>query len=298
MKRILPSSTALAVFEAAARHDSFTRAGEELGLTQSAISRQIAYLESFLGIRLFERIRRRVVLTEAGRAYAKKIQLSLSMAEAATLEILASNSGSAVLHISSLSTFASHWLIPRLGGFAKLHPDITFQVSSYHHRIFDDVTENVDVAIHYGEASWPNGLVDRLMAEDLVPMCSPAYAKSIDFQSIDDLTRAILLQQTTRPEAWSDLLTSVEGLEVNTLRGPRFELYSMLIEAALAGLGIGAIPRFLAEDHLNSGRLIIPFDVTARSRQVYYLVYPEAKRHLPKVQAFRKWIIREGRKMA
>lgn len=267
-----------------------------MGLTQSAVSRQIAHLERFLGVHLFERIRRRVVLTDAGTTYATKIRSALDHAEAATLQVLASKSGEHVLHICSLVTFASHWLTPRLASFAKEHPDIALQISSYHHRSFDLVANDVDVAIHYGEPSWPDGLVDRLMEEEIVPACSPSYAKSIGLRSAKGLGRATLLQQTTRPDAWIDLLASLKCSDINALRGPRFALYSMLIEAAMAGLGIGAIPQFLIEDHLANGQLIRPFKGSVRSRYTYYLVYPEAKRQLREVKAFRTWILREARR--
>jgi LysR family glycine cleavage system transcriptional activator len=295
MKRTLPSLAALAAFEAAARHSSFTRASEELGLTQSAVSRQVAQLEEFLGVRLFERIRRRVLLTAAGSAYASKIRLALDGAEAATFDLLASKSGG-VLHILSLATFGSHWLAPRMLSFSREHPEIAFQITAYHHRPIELSPSEVDVAIHYGEPSWPGGLLDRLMGEEIVPSCSAAYAETAGLRTAQDLKNATLLQQTTRPDAWTDLLSAYDRTDVNPLRGPRFELYAMIIEAAIAGLGIAAIPRFLIEDHLASGRLVIPFDWCIRSRYSYYLAYPEAKRYLPEVQAFRRWILREAQR--
>jgi LysR family glycine cleavage system transcriptional activator len=295
MKRLLPSLAALATFEAAARHGSFTRAAEELGLTQSAISRQIAHLESFIGLRLFERVRRRVVLTEAGRAYAAKVRVLLDRAEAATLDLLASKSGTRVLHISSLATLASLWLAPRMASFARQYPEIAYQITSYRHGPFQFGADDSDVVIHYGEESWPDGLLHRLMDEEIVPICSPGYAAAVGLKSVDDLEGATLLQQTSRPDAWTDLLGTLGRDDINALRGPRFDLYGMIIEAALADLGVGAIPRFLVENHLASGRFIIPFECSVRSRYSYYLVYPEAKRQWPEVQAFRRWILREAR---
>lgn len=298
MKRILPSLSALAAFEAAARHLSFTRAAEELGLTQSAVSRQIAQLESFVGIRLFERIRRRVVLTEAGRGYATKVRTVLDRAEAATLDVLASKTGSRVLHISSLATFAAHWLAPRMAAFAISHPDISFQITSYRHGPFLFGADESDVVIHYGEPSWPDGMLHRIMDEEITPVCSPGYAKALNLRSARDLDRAVILQQTTRPDAWTSILAKLRCHDINSLRGPRFDLYSMIIEAALAGLGVGAIPRFLVEKHLAEGRLVMLFECSVRSRYAYYLVYPEAKRQWPEVQAFRRWILREARRKA
>ena len=162
MKRTLPSLVALEVFEACARYASFTRAAEELGITQSAVSRQVAQLEDFLGIRLFERVRRRVLITSAGKSYAEKIRVILRQAERATEDITAAETGR-VLHISSYATFASKWLAPRLHLFSKRHPDIAYQVTVLtHHRAFASPDSDVDVAIHYGEASWPNALLDLL----------------------------------------------------------------------------------------------------------------------------------------
>lgn len=294
IKRILPSLGALAAFEAAARHLSFTRAAEELGLTQSAVSRQIAQLEGFVGINLFERVRRRVVLTEAGRAYVAKVRVVLDQAEAATLDVLASEGSGRILHIAALATFAAHWLTPRMPGFVRAHPDIPFQITSYRHGPFQ-FDDNSDVVIHYGEASWPDGLLHRIMDEEIVPICSPGYADAIDLRTARDLGRAVLLQQTTRPDAWTSVLAELQHDDINPLRGPRFDLYAMIIEAALAGLGVGAIPRFLIEPHLAEGRLIMPFACSVRSRYSYYLVYSEAKRQWPEVQAFSRWILREAR---
>lgn len=294
MRRTLPSLTALVVFEAAARHQSFTRAGDELGLTQSAVSRKIAYLEHFLGVTLFERVRRRVILTERGASYANRIRSMLNRAEAATVDLLSANSLEQTLRICSLTTFATHWLMPRLGSFIQEHPTISLQLSSYHHQTFEDVTENVDVAIHYGGASWPDGLVDRLFEEELVIACTADYAQAIDLKEPQDLVRATLLQQSTRPDAWISLLQDLDIPDLNHLRGPRFELYSMIIEGALGGLGVGAIPSFLIQDQLESGRLIQPFSLKAKGSSTYYLAYPEAKRQVPSVRDFRRWIKKEA----
>jgi LysR family glycine cleavage system transcriptional activator len=296
MKRILPPLGALVAFEAAARRSSFTRAGEELGLAQSAVSRHIAQLERMLGLRLFERIRKQVVLTQAGANYAEVVRELLDRAEAATLNLLSSKSGERVLHISSLATLASNWLAPRMASFVKQNPNISFQISTYRHGPFDFNAHECDVAIHYGEPSWPNGLLHRLFVEDIVLICSPTYKTEIGLRSPSDLPRAVLLQQTTRPDAWTDILSHLGRKDINSLRGPRFDLYSMIIEGALGGLGIGAVPRFLVENHLIEGWLIIPFKCSVRSRYAYYVVYPEAKRQSAEVQAFRRWILGQARR--
>lgn len=294
MKRILPSFRAAIVFEAAARHSSFTRAAEELGLTQSAVSRQISQLESFLGVRLFERIRKNVVLTEVGANYADNIRISLDRAEAATLDLLTSVDGGGLLRIASLATFASLWLAPRLVGFVKSHPDIAFQLSTYQHKTFDFTANDPDIVIHYGEPSWPNGIVNLLMGEEIVPVCTREYMIEKKLREPGDLQRATLIQQTTRPDAWEDWLAAAGTSAVYPLHGPRFEQYSMIIEGALSGLGVGAVPYFLVEGQLAAGTLVLPFDIRVASRLSYYLVYPESKRNLNAIQAFRWWIMREA----
>lgn len=294
MKRTLPSLVALEVFEACARYASFTRAAEELGITQSAVSRQVAQLEDFLGIRLFERVRRRVLITSAGKSYAEKIRVILRQAERATEEITAAETGR-VLHISSYATFASKWLAPRLHLFSKRHPDIAYQVTVLtHHRALSSPDSDVDVAIHYGEASWPNALLDLLMYERIVPVCSPDYAALHRIEEPPDLARATCLHQS-RADAWPDMLSSLGLQTISPLRGPKFDQYAMVIEAALTGLGVAAIPTFLIEKHLAAGELLQPFDVSVRSRHAYYLVYPEAKRNWKSIKAFRRWIVAQAR---
>jgi LysR family transcriptional regulator, glycine cleavage system transcriptional activator len=295
MKRLLPSLSSLVAFEAAARHASFARAGEELGLTASAISRQIAQLEGFLGVSLFERVRRAVVLNERGHAYAGEVRATLDRAEAATLDVLASKDRGRVLHIWTLSTLTLYWLMPRMPAFVRQNPDIGFQITTYSQPF--QLSGDPDVVIHYGEPSWPGGLLHRLMDEEIVCAARPNYIKTLGLRNARDLDRATFLQQTIRADAWSDLLAKLGRPDLNALRGPRFDQYGLVIEAACGSLGLAAVPRFLIEAHLASGRLVMPFKASVRSRHAYHLVYPEAKRQWPEVQAFRRWILREARSM-
>lgn len=293
--RGLPSLIQLGVFEAAARYGNFTRAAEELDITQGAVSRQIAQLEEFLGITLFERVRRRVIVTEAGKDYAAKISDVLKQAERATLELTSKDSGR-VLTISSYAAFASAWLAGRLPSFVAQHPDIPFQLTALtHERRFAFAEKGVDVAIHYGEGSWPDALLDFLMHEEIIPVCSPAYARSISIATPADLHDAVLLHQIHRTDAWGDLLAKLNMSRIPALQGPRFDQYAMIIEAAEHGLGVAAIPRYLIERQLQTGRLVHLFGATSRSRFAYYLAFPETKRHLREVQAFRRWITAEAR---
>lgn len=296
MRRVLPSLPALTVFEASARHGSFTRAAEELNLTQSAVSKQVRGLEDFLGLQLFERVRQRINLTEAGEAYLKSVRAALEIMEAATMEALAFQSGGGVLNIATLPTFGSRWLTPRLGGFAERHPRISLNVTARAWP-FDLVEENLDVAIYFGAEPWPGGICDWLMGEVVVPAVSPALlAPRGVLRSPRDLLRVNLLHHRARPRAWQDWLAAAGAASVNAFHGLRFEQFEMIIQAAVAGIGVAMVPRFMISRELKEGSLVIPFEPAMESVESYYLVYAERKRNLPTVAAFREWLLAEAQK--
>lgn len=292
MRRVLPSLPALTVFEASARHGSFTRAAEELNLTQSAVSKQVRGLEDFLGLQLFERVRQRINLTEAGKAYLASVREALEIMEAATMEALAFQSGGGVLNIATLPTFGTRWLAPRLGSFTSAHPRLSLNITARAWP-FDLIEENLDVAIYFGEAPWPGGICDRLMGEMVVPVAAPALLGSLRHPR--DLARINLLHHRARPRAWQDWLLAAGADKVNAFHGIRFEQFEMIIQAAISGVGIGMVPRFMIEPELAAGSLVIPFDLAIDSAKSYYLVYAERKRSLPAVTAFRDWILAQAK---
>lgn len=295
MKRVLPSHRSLEMFEAAARHLSFTRAAEDLAVTQSALSRQIALLEVHLGVRLFERIRKRVVLTAAGAHYAEKVRQALDRLRSVTMDMLTAGAGGEVLHVASLSTFAALWLAPRLVSFTRAHPDIVPKVTTYHHQSYPVIDPEADAVIYHGEPSWPGCVVELLLPETIVSVCSPQFLARHPLRTLGDLDRVPLIHQTTYPEAWIHWLAAVGAANANALRGPAFEQYTMIIEAAISGLGVATVPSFLIEEHLAAGRLVMPYPHAVRSLRSYYLATPESRRTLPKVEKFRKWVLREAR---
>ena len=295
MRRVLPSLPALTVFEAAARHGSFTRAAEELNLTQSAVSKQVRGLEDFLGVPLFERVRQRINLTEAGTAYLKTVRAALEMMEAATMEALAFKGEGSALNIATLPTFGTRWLAPRLGSFTRAHPKISLNVTA---RVwpFDLVEDNVDVAIYRGAEPWPGGICDWLMGETVVPAISPnLLAPQGPLRSPRDLGKINLLHHRARPRAWQDWLTAADAGNVNAFHGIRFEQFEMIIQAAVSGVGIAMVPRFMIGEELRTGSLVIPFDQAMESNASYYLVYSERKKSLPAVIAFKDWLLAEAR---
>ncbi len=296
MPRFLPSMISLRVFEAAARHLSFSRAAEELSLTQSAVSRQMRTLETLLRVKLFHRVRQRLSLTEAAVAYLPEVRECLSRIEAATLELISHQGTGGVLNLAILPTFGTRWLIPRMGSFARAYPHVTVNFST-RAVAFDFATERLDAAIHFGEVAWPGVISHRLMGEDVVLVCAPAIARK-RLRSLKDLAHHTLLQHTTRPYAWQEWLAAVGAQDVNSLKGPRFEHFSMVIQAAVAGLGVAVMPEFLVRQELDSGELVMPFVQPVRSAHAYYLVHPEEKRDLPALRAFRDWLLAEVRSQA
>ena len=290
MPRFLPSMTSLRVFESAARHLSFSRAADELSLTQSAVSRQIRTLEQLLRLKLFHRIRQRLALTPAGAAYAPEVRAVLSRIEAATLELLSHQGTGGVLNLAILPTFGTRWLIPRMGSFARVHPHVTVNFST-RATAFDFSSEHLDAAIHFGDpGNWPGVTPHRLMGEEVVPICAPSLARK-KLRTLKDLGSQTLLQHATRPHAWQEWLASAGVKDVNPLKGPRFEHFQMVIQATVAGLGVAVMPRFLIEEELASGELVIPFDHPVRSTQAYYFVHPQEKETLPALRAFRDWLL-------
>jgi LysR family transcriptional regulator, glycine cleavage system transcriptional activator len=294
LRQLLPSMTSLRVFESAARYLHFSDAADDLCLTQSAVSRQIRALEDFLGLQLFHRIRKRLRLTEAGATYLPQVRLCLSQLEAATLGLLSHQGNGGILNLAILPTFGTKWLIPRMAAFWEAHPHIVvnFVTRSV---AFDFATDKLDAAIHFGDVARSGLAAYRLMGEEVVCTCAPTLGLSPGCAQISDLERHTLLQHTTRPNAWRDWFAAAGAASIDCMKGPRFEHISMAIQAAIAGIGVAVLPRFLIEDELAAGRLVLPFDIIVQSEHAYYLIHPEEKRDVPAVRAFRDWLLAESR---
>lgn len=294
MRRKIPSTVALSAFESAARHQSFTKAAEELSVTQSAVCRQVAALEDMLGVKLFRRTRRGVTVTEAGQSYARSVRTRLDEVERDTLELMASGGQATALELGVVPTFATHWLLPRLGGFKRAHPHITVNLSVQTRPfLFDDTP--LDAALYAGTASWPGTEGQFLMRESLVAVASPQLIAPRKTLKPAELARLTLLQPGTRPYAWRDWFQS-QGLQVDkAMAGPRYELFSMLAMAAMQGQGVALIPRFLVEDELERGLLLQVVRHAWLSDRSYYLIYPQRKADSPALAAFRGWIDQEAR---
>ena len=289
MRRKIPGTELLVAFETAARHQSFTRAAEELSLTQSAVCRQISTLEDYMGVQLFNRIKKRVTLSEAGQLYSKQVRESLKRIEHDTLSLMAHRGAGGVLELAVIPTFATSWLIPRLGHFHALHPGITLDLTARAEPfMFTDTP--FDAAIHFGDPIWPGALTEYLFGEEIVPVCSAALMQGKNQIEPAELENMPLLHQSARPDAWRAWF-EVAGLSnVNAMGGARYELFSMLVEAAKVGLGVALVPRFFVLNEIASGDLVIPCPYVLRNPRSYYLVYPENKVGSTSLQVFCEWL--------
>lgn len=293
MRRKIPSTAALAAFEAAARHQNFTKAAEELAVTQSAVCRQIAALEDFLQVKLFRRTRRGVTLTEAGASYGRQVSARLDEVERDTLDVMAKGERGGTLELGVVPTFATKWLLPRLHDFQREHPDITINLTPRTRPFLFDET-SLDAALYAGDAGWPGTEGHFLMRENLIAVASPALIAPRRSVKPAQLARHTLLQQSTRPYAWRQWFASL-GLNVeNDMAGPRMELFSMLTEAAIQRMGVALIPRFLIEDELARGLLVQVVRHDYLSDRSYYLIHPENKADNPSLAAFRAWLQAEA----
>jgi DNA-binding transcriptional LysR family regulator len=293
MRRKIPSTAALVSFEAAARHESFTKAAEELSLTQSAICRQIGSLESFLGVELFRRSRRGVKLTEAGLSYSRRVAMQLDAVERDTLSVMGQQ-GTNVIELAVVPTFGTQWLLPRLKSFQKLHPEVTVNLTN-RTRPFLFADTEFDAAIYFGDADWPGTESYRLMGENPMPVCSPALLDGRADLTPAEIAELPLLQQTTRPYAWRQWFGGFSFTVPRDMTGPRYELFSMLAQAAIHEMGVALIPPFLIQRELAEQRLVIANAYALSSIKAYYLMIPVRKAESASLRAFRDWLIEQAK---
>ena len=295
MRRKIPSTQALACFEAAARHESYTRAAQELSLTQSAVSRQITALEDFLGVPLFRRTRHGVALTPSGLGYWRQVSRRLQGLERDTLDVMTRRGLGGALALAAVPTFATRWLIPRLPLLAAQHPDIVVHIDTRTRPFMFGDTE-FDAALYAGTAeqvvNWPGTHAVLLMQEDVVPVCSPALLQGRGNLTPQELAGMPLLQQSTRPYGWRQWFDAQQADAPMAMDGPRYELFSMLAVAASHGLGVALMPLMLIEAELARGELVVACARPLQAERGYYLVTPVQEEDVPVVTLFGAWLAR------
>jgi LysR family glycine cleavage system transcriptional activator len=287
----LPPLTAVRAFEAAARHQSFTKAAEELGMTQAAVSYQVKVLEDRLGKALFVRLPKKVELSETGRRLAPAVAAAFQGLHVAFAEL--KETDDAVLAATVVHTFATNWLVPRLGAFQQQHPEIAVRIDLSGRNV-DFTREEFDIGIRGGRGKWPGLRADQLIPIAFTPLCSPDFvARHGPWAMPADMLRAPRLDAH---DEWWRLWCQVAGVAEIPAAVPSnvsLDVQSLLGTAAIAGQGIAMLmPAFFTAD-LAAGRLVQPFDLMATDNTAYWLVYPETRKNVRKIRAFRDWILGE-----
>ncbi len=290
MNQLLPGLNGLRAFEAAARHLSFARAAEELHVTPTAISHQIRKLEDQLGLKLFQRRIRAVHLTREGEAYLPSVRAAFEDLRVATAKLRGIQTGGAVT-VSTTTSLAVKWLLPRLGDFQARHPDIEVRLTTTT-KLVDLVAEGIDLGIRYGRGNWPGMDATWLMAEDIFPVCSPGLLTGArPLRRPEDIGLHTLLHLSLYPDEWQHWLTAA-GVPARLAAGPglTFDLNLMVLEAAADGLGIALGRTAYVEADLASGRLVKPFDFMLPAEAGFYLVTPQSQPTRPAVAQFAAWL--------
>ena len=292
-----PNMAALNAFEAAARHESFALAARELSLTESAISRQISQLESNLDVSLFVRTKHRVVLTNVGRLYSEQVRTSLRALELDTRSIAAHGNGQSVLELAVQPTFGLEWLIPRMPDFYVRHPGIRINIG-VRMTHFSFQVELFEAAIHYGPPNWPHVSWDHLFGERMVPIAQRDLIRH-NIRQPSDILKFPLLYPIGRGVSWRHWF---EAAGVRELVAPPqsagFEVHSMLVRAAEAGLGIGLVPDVFMNEAAWKRGLVRAYDLAVPREDSHYLFYPEHMRGHPPFECFRKWLLQEAKAFA
>jgi LysR family transcriptional regulator, glycine cleavage system transcriptional activator len=288
----LPPLNALRTFEAAARHLSFTRAADELFVTQAAVSHQIRTLEEHLGTALFRRMNRALMLTDEGQALLPAVREAFDLLSAGVRRVQDLCSGGA-LAISTTPSFAASWLVGRIARFQALHPEIELQLSATP-RLVDFAREDIDCGIRYGMGDWPGLIRQRLFQTALVPVCSPSLLDGPNpLRRPQDLMRHMLLHTLDEPDDWRLWLRAAGIDGIDPTRGLKLDSVPLVVQAAISGAGVGIARRQLVEAELQAGRLAAPFDLELPEEAAYYFVAPEATAEQPKLVAFRTWLLAE-----
>jgi LysR family glycine cleavage system transcriptional activator len=288
----LPPLNPLHVFEVASRLLSFTKAADELSVTQSAVSRQIAALEAAINVKLFNRERDGLVLTTAGEAYRKEIGPAFARILWATNEIRAHRL-SIPLQLRVYSSFASRWLIPRLPSFRARHPGIELRMNTAAQPV-DFSRDTVDLAIQFGDGNWPNISSKKIMDDAIQPVCSRGLLDKVGgIRTVDDLAKVQLISARLRALDWKDWLKA-QNANISLRNCMEFPSSQLAYEAAATGLGVAMGQLALVQGDVADGRLVYLFDKPLKRRLGYYAMWPKDLSLSPNMRKFLDWLSSEA----
>jgi DNA-binding transcriptional LysR family regulator len=265
-----------------------TSAARDLNLTQSTVSRLIAALEAQLGQTLFTRERKRLVPTEAAIAYQRDLTRGIDLIQRASMKVVANPQGGS-LSLAMLPTFGTRWLAPRLPEFLAEHPGVALNFSTRIQR-FSFVDDAFDAVIFYGRDDWPDARHLKLFDERVTACVSPTFCAEHDVSQPQDLERLTLLQLENRPDAWSSWFSQHGIDDARPVDGMIVDQFSMMIQAAISGLGIALLPDYLAQSEIADGRLVPLFQQGVPDSGAYWLAWPASNENLNSLHAFREWI--------
>ncbi|WP_282969085.1 LysR substrate-binding domain-containing protein [Burkholderia vietnamiensis] len=294
MRRRCPTISELNSFIVSARHLSFSMAAKQLFVTQSAISRHIAELEEYLGHPLFIRSRNGLALTHIGENYLKQVRPALQALEGATTQVMSTARHTHLLNLSVAPTFAANWLLSRLETFRSLNPDITINFVRYTIDNMEAAPDH-DASIQYGYGDWSIAEATYLIGKETSVVCSPAYRDRHAIQHVNDLKNCTLLQHNEIPSAWEDWFIAYTDEHKSARIGPGFNLFTLIIQAAISGFGVALVPSCLVSEALVSGQLIEPFGQRFESPLGYYLCAPNWRSNMKTYQRFGEWLHHECR---
>jgi LysR family glycine cleavage system transcriptional activator len=279
----IPSLQTLRAFDAAGRHQSYSRAGEELGLTHSAVSHRIRDLEQLTGSRLFDREGNRMVPTAEGRRLLAQVRNALGLLESIFGERRSKAAGR--INVSVFPGFASRWLVPRLAAFRAAHPEVELALDLSSHVV--ELGRGVDAAVRYGSGTWPGTDSRKLADETLFPVCAPDYLRAHPLAAPADLLGCTLLRYTLY--SWAAWFNAAGVSACEPQGGPEYSDSSLLMEAAAASEGVALARGFAAADALRAGTLVQPFDLEVADELAYWFVTPAGARNAA-LEAFETWL--------
>lgn len=294
MKRDCPTIQELLAFDAVLRYRSVSQAAQALCITASAVSKQLAGLEAFVGVALLQKSGRNLQPTRDGLAYWHQVADGLRRIETATFSLRSGQAGGGVLNLASVPTFLTKWLVPRLMDLRRQHPGITLSFAR-HLSAGESLAPGTDAAIRYGSGDWPGAVSEYIAGRDFVLVAAPGLLAAAPLAAPGQLAGHTLLHHEEAEGAWRQWAAQHGAGHLPLLSGPRFAQYSALIQAACSGLGAGLVPRVLVEDELARGALCIPCGSAVAIDQGHYLCYPADRLDHPVFQAFRGWILAAAR---
>lgn len=296
MRPVIPSTISLRVFEATSRHLSFTAAAAELFMTQSAVSKQIRTLEDAFGVPLFIRVNRGLVLTELGRTFLDEIRSSLNQLTLASkrLSEAARNTTHTTLTLRILAVIGDRWLLPRLERFVQAHPNIDLRFTAFMSAEANQQREP-DGEVRYGDGAWPGYVADYLFGREMLLVASPKLLARKPLESVAAIANFPLLDHPQVPGAWPEFFAKHGLTETSMSRPTQHEFYTMLVQCAGAGMGLGLIPAVWVREEIARGELVNPLALGLTTRHGYYFVMRESKQGHPALMTLREWILEEAR---